>query len=794
MGTPADDSTRSLGSSSRHPGEPFERVELPPGTIVGRYSVLESVGEGGMGVVYEAWDPQLDRMVALKVLRIGGSYDAAPLQLLSEAQALAKMGHPNIVTVYDAGATADAVFIAMELCRGQDLRQWLAHGKHEVQEILAVFVAAGSGLAAAHRAGVVHRDFKPANVLLGDGGSVQVADFGVACIDPSIEGDLDVTWREEGQERNASTIVGTPIYMAPEQLLGRVGDHRMDQFSFCVCLYWALLDAPPFPGRTFDERRYSVPLGLGPVERERLMGARRIPRRVRRALLRGLSVEPDDRFACMDALLAELAPPRRRPWVMPVLRLGLGLGLGIGAFALAQTRDEPCAGADVALGDTWGPARRVALAEALAHTGHPGAAERLARAASAFDAYAAEWKEVYAESCNATYVTQAQSEALFDLRMHCLDRRRGQLEVAIATMTRTEDAEQLDERMTLPFSLPAIDECNDVDALESVGTWPHDPETRVRIGEIARRIDLADALRAAGQLEEGLRVIQEALREARALGQPRVLAEALECLGRLQADARSPMDAERTLREAIEIGSRSHDDRVVARAWPSLVYAMVMQDELVVAERLSFAAEAAVTRAGDELARGWLYNNLGILHSELGDHARARDYLHRALDIKTRLRGPDDFDVGITWSNLGFVLGYGGQWSEAVEAFDRAQSIFASTVGTTHPVSEAARAGLCRAAIDREEHQVALELCTEALHRLEGTSPSPALVSRVQSITAEALRGLGRLDEALEMAGQARAQVDGLDPSTVASIDEWSEQVRQQRAGLAATGEPAARD
>lgn len=784
----ASDETVSVVGEAGEPraiAAPLEGEDLPSGTRIGRYSVISRLGGGGMGVVYEARDPQLDRLVALKVLREGRASDhrsPADNVLLAEAQTLAKIGHPNIVAVYDAGVSEGRVFITMELCRGQNLRQWLARGRHGVREILDVFIEAGRGLAAAHAAGVVHRDFKPANVLMGEGGTVQVADFGMARL-AALAIDLDdYDTSAADHDRSASTIVGTPTYMAPEQLQGRVGDHRMDQFSFCLCLYWALIGDPPFPGRTFQERRRSVPLGLGTAERELLHRARSVPVRVRRALLRGLAVDPGDRFASMDALLAELVERRRR-WPLLLSSLALAVAVGVGALETLDQPNAPCEGVPAVLAEAWGAGQRAALAETLARSKLPDAVEQGQRVERAFDGYAAEWKKAYVDACEATYVTRLQSDAVFDLRMRCLERRRVQLEIAARTMAEAGDAKELEQRMALPFRLPAIAECSDVDGLESVAP-PTDPETRARIDGLLRRIDEANALREAGKLEDGLVLAREAVAEARSVGHRPALAQALECLGRLQTDGESPQAAEHTLREAIQVGSLGHDERLVARAWPSLLFALVMQSKVAAAESLGFAAEVAVDRAGDELARGWLFNNLGILHSELGNHDQARDFLQRALSVKSRLRGARDFDVGITWSNLGFVLVNADRWSEARAAFEQAETILANTVGATHPLSEVARTGQCRVAVNGKDFGIALELCTAALSHFETAPTSPALVSRVRVYTAKALQGLGRTDEALAMARDARALVVGLDEHKVKEIDAWIRSVAPEPAAL----------
>src|SRR4051794_3934114 len=241
----------------RQPGEP-----LPRGSAVGRYVVLERIGSGGMGVVYAAYDPELDRKVALKLLRPdrAGAAGEAAFRVPREAHAVTPLSDPHVVAVYDAGTFGDQVFVAMELMEGRTLRQWLGEGKRGWREIVDVFVAAGRGLAAAHAAGLVHRDFKPDNVLLGTDGRVKVADFGLARPvgvvekegSPSSPGSgsgglLASPLTEWGQ------VMGTPAYMAPEQLRGGAADARSDQFSFCVALWEALYGRKPFAGQGLRE-------------------------------------------------------------------------------------------------------------------------------------------------------------------------------------------------------------------------------------------------------------------------------------------------------------------------------------------------------------------------------------------------------------------------------------------------------------------------------------------------------------------------------------------------------------
>jgi WD40 repeat protein/predicted Ser/Thr protein kinase len=298
---------------------------------IGRFRVLERVGAGGMGVVYAVYDDQLDRKLAVKLLLGSASRDPeGHVRLLREAQTLARLSHPNVVQVHDVGEWQGRVFLAMEFVRGQTLRRWLADETPSVRAIVQVFARAGAGLAAAHRVGIVHRDFKPDNVIVAADGDVKVVDFGVAravgddaaAHERACTGTPDLAVRIERALTQTGQILGTPAYMAPEQITGDCSDARADQFSFAVTLFEALYGHRPFDGP--DLVTLTRALTSGRVEIPR---APRVSRRIRDALLRALRPNPDDRFASMQGLLAALDPPVRR-YAITLLAGVAGIGLG----------------------------------------------------------------------------------------------------------------------------------------------------------------------------------------------------------------------------------------------------------------------------------------------------------------------------------------------------------------------------------------------------------------------------------------------------------------------------------
>jgi len=310
-----------------------------PSRQIGRFTVLGLVGRGGLGEVYAAYDPELDRRVALKVL-VRADDRSGLARLRREAMAMARLSHPNVARVFDVGSVDSRLFIAMEFIRGQTLRAWLAEHPRAWREVRDVFLAAGQGLAAAHREGIIHRDFKPDNVLIDEDGRARVVDFGLAIpTDESVrtadQDELVVTG--ELSEANPG---GTPAYMAPEQHLGCPPDARADQFSFCVALFEALYGRRPFLGRTWQTLSPQVLRG----GLETLAAARRVPPHLRRVVLRGLSGAPARRYPDMDMLLAELAHeprPSRTPRYVLLGAAALGLTAATVGFSLPPAPPVP---------------------------------------------------------------------------------------------------------------------------------------------------------------------------------------------------------------------------------------------------------------------------------------------------------------------------------------------------------------------------------------------------------------------------------------------------------------------
>jgi serine/threonine protein kinase len=330
---------------------PVAVASAPPAAQrIGRYAVLRQLGEGGMGVVLAAYDEELDRRVAVKLLREHGAHAFEHrMRIFREAQAMARVSHPNVVQVYEVGefsppgSRESQVFIAMEFIDGVTLYDWQRQDGRAWEEILGVYLAAGQGLRAAHDSGLVHRDFKPDNVLVGSDGRPRVADFGLARggddaadktppVAPAPERSAGFLLRSPLTQ--AGAILGTPMYMSPEQYRGELAGPRSDQFSFCVALYEALYGVPPFDGSTFEALRANVLLHR---VRPRPAGTA-VPPFVHETIVRGMALDPEQRFASMAELLAALTfDPGQNPAALPLIRRAFSailLALSVGLVSL----------------------------------------------------------------------------------------------------------------------------------------------------------------------------------------------------------------------------------------------------------------------------------------------------------------------------------------------------------------------------------------------------------------------------------------------------------------------------
>ncbi len=657
---------------------------------LGRYIVHEKLGAGGMGIVYSAFDPRLDRSIALKVLHSGGGGSLVggdDGRLLREAQAMARLSHPNVVGVHDVGTIDDRVFVAMELVTGGTLTQFQRTPDRRWREVLDAYVLAGRGLAAAHEAGLVHGDFKPDNVLIGKDGRPRVVDFGLArLVDRERERPTDETVSGPPIELLRTGLrAGTPAYMAPEQHLGEEPTPAADQFAFCVALYEGLYGRRPFPAETLANLVIEVLEG----EPRPPPSESSVPGWVWRVLRRGLAREPDARWPGMTQLLAELsADPqaRRRRIVLGGLALA-AVGGAAWTAARATAVPVPCTSARARLEEVWNDERRAELRRAFDATGVPWAADSLATTVQSLDAFGDDWVTAHTEACRATAVEGVQSEQVLDLRMACLERRRDELDALVGVLVGA-DVAVVREASSAAQRLTPVDECARVEALTQLAAQPSDPAQREAIAAVARELSRAHALAAAGRPRDAAEQLAALVPRARELGYAPLLAEVLAHHGEL-ASRRGETWAEATLEESVWTAVRAGADSIAARAAVELTHFVGYGNARPAeAERWFELAHALIDRTGGtpaQLVR--LYVTRGAIALEQGDLDEATRSFAGARELARAELGPDDRLQGLASTAVANDLFMRGKLDESLVLYEEALALFERTLGAAHPAT-----------------------------------------------------------------------------------------------------------
>jgi len=790
--TPSSDPAPTAGEHSRDAR--LERVErehaarLRPGTVLGRYEVEAPLGRGGMGMVYTARDPELDRRVALKLLR--GVDPRGQARLLREARALARLSDRHVITIYDVGTWQGRVFLAMERLDGTTLHGWRIAAPRTWREVLAVFIDAGRGLAAAHAAGLVHRDFKPSNVMLTPDGRVVVLDFGLAHVqeanDESLPDDDASASPPDAEAHPTRTgqVLGTPAYMAPEQRIGLQCDPAVDQFSFCVALYEALHGRLP-PQST----RPDAPASHGPA-------SGRLPRRIDRLLAQGLALDPHARHPSLRQLvdaLASVLRPRAR-WAVAALFTAAGAAAAAFAAQGDAPVPAPCTGAAQAL--AFDDARADAVTRALAATDRPFSA----RVSEAVDrrlyAYADAWRGEHEAACRATRIDGAQSEEVLDLRMRCLDRRRRALD-ALMDVLATADAGAAAQAVQAVDALPPIAGCRDVEALRAPVPAPEDPDARARANALFDMLARVEALRQATRYDEAATLATEAVHEAEALGHAPTEADARLVAGWVHVDRGEHDAAEAELRAALHAAETGRHDEAVALAWERLAwvvgYKLARFDE---GRRLAEHAAAWSQRLGrapyHELSRlrtlGWIeheagapalalerfeaalavaerlppddgaspqelalvLNGLGTAALATADLPRAQASFERAGQVLEAQLGPDHPDVARVRNNLASLLRAQGRAESARVLLEHNLGVFEATFGGSHELVGQTLINLGVAEVDLGRHADAEAHAERALAVLSAVhGPEHPLVAKAHTIRGDARAQLGRPAEAI---------------------------------------------
>ncbi|MEA2690919.1 MAG: eukaryotic-like serine/threonine-protein kinase [Acidobacteriota bacterium] len=743
--------TFDLGGERASPG-PAAPAPLPRGAFLGRYVVLGPIGAGGMGVVYAGYDPELDRKVALKLLHPGAG-ERGRLRLLREAQAIARLSHPNVVSVYDAGTLGDEVFLAMELVEGPTFRRWLAERPRPLREVLDRFAAAGRGLEAAHQAGLVHRDFKPENVLLGQDGRVRVADFGLVRPlgeeTPAAEAGEAPASPFAGLLTLGGTVLGTPAYMAPEQLRGEAADARSDQWSFCVALWEALYGERPFAGRSAAEIAREMARG---AVREPPAG-RKVPGWVRQALLRGLASDPEARHPDMAALLAALArdPAARRRRLLGAAAAGLLLAGVIAGYArFAAERGPVCGGAPAKLAGVWDGPGKARVEAAFLATRVPYASATWKGVERALDLYVAGWAGMHRETCEATRVRGEQSEDLLDRRMFCLDQRLGEVK-ALADLFARADSQVVEKAVTAAGALTPLAGCADARALRARVAPPRTPAERARVDALSRQLGAVKALLGAGKYGPGVAAARTATAAAGQAGYRPVAAEARALLGDLEGRAGELEAAERDLLAALWAADAAADDEVKARAAIGLMSLEGdVRSRFEPAHRWQGFAVAALDRLGrDEPLRALFLDRLGRVYLAEGRYGEALAEHEGAVAIERRLdpRGPA---LAETLRHAGVDLFRLGRYPEALARFEEALGLQKAVLGPDHPDLAATLDNIGNVLYQRGRLTEALVYLRQCLALRERTlAPDHPLVADALNDLGNVLDETGHYEEAL---------------------------------------------
>ena len=774
-------------------GPQHDNRELVPGRRLRRFELRRRLGEGAMSVVWAAHDPELDREVAIKVLHLQPGATRSAERLRREAQAMARLNHPNVVKIHELDAEDGRVFCAMEIVDGVTLRAWLATPR-PWHEIVRALLEAGRGIAAAHAVGLIHRDIKPDNILIATDGRTLVSDFGLAKLaaepqaggvpDPeerSIAATIDsalpsgvlrapaepglamdeapATAGAHGMTASGA-LIGTPAYMAPEQLERAHAGAPADQFAFCVTAFEALFGVRPFAGDSISSQMHAIREGeLQPVTR------RDVPAGVVACLARGLAAEPAKRWPAMPRLLEVLAraadePRRRRRWIVAIAGVvALGTGAGVLATRTRYDRAAVAAAAAERIDRAWSPERAAALQRAFVATGAPVAAERAAAAITAFDAYRAEWLSARVNAWAATHARDEQTPELLELRIACFERLAEVLGGLADTLSRPTPTD-VARAPQLAFALEPVATCANVARLRATSPAPSTPAGR----EAERTLRELELLQILGRHREVRAKAEALLVDAERRGDPMQVARARFAVGSAQANTGAFVEAEATLRQAVLDAAAARDHYLVAEIWLRL-HTLVGLDLARPSDAATIepAVRSAVAQAGDDpRQRADLAYTLGLVEYRRGNFKRALDHVLDARARHAAVGGPEHPTVANAETMLGALRMHLGELDESERHLTHAIAIVAKTFGARHPMVASAEHNLMSIAARRKDWPASEHHGRTAVQINTAVKGSDHLdTARARTQLARALRHQRKLQEArseLELAQAAFAE------------------------------------
>ena len=786
---PSEEATLQVGPVA---DAPVGGLSAPVGSALDRYVVIEEIGRGGMGVVLRAYDPKLQREVALKVLRAASAESEA--RLVREARAMAQLSHPNVVAVYDVAVRDEdaqsQVALAMEFVPGTDLRHWLEQQDRGCDEVLEAFAAAGQGLAAAHSEGLLHRDFKPGNVLVGDDGRVRVTDFGLARLRSSSSLDDGApSSRSSGSDSDLSvdrltevgSVVGTPRFMAPEQHGAMELSPAVDQYAFCVSLWFALTGLYPFRERSIRALQEAKLEGPPPWP-----GPSSVPSRVVNAVLRGLSPHPDNRFPSMDALLTQLTPTPRsaaRAWIAGGLAVGV---LGAGAWAVSTAyEDARCTGAEQQLAQVWSPQRRESIEGAFAGADVSYGAEAWSHLGPRLDEWTTSWGRMHTEACEATQLRGEQSAAAMDLRMACLQRARVKLD-AVADVLEEASPGVIERAHEVVDGLPALADCADIQALQS-DVAPPTAQQQSTVQDIRATLAQAGARRDAAEFGAASEGALQAQSRAIEIEYEPVLTEALLLLSDVQLRTAKYPEAEATARQALELatrlGQRDEQRRAVLLVMRAVGVHTGKPDEGLVLREFARALSMDTPRNEADYR-----SNLARVLQAAGRFEETEREYRAVLKITEELFGDKHPRLATHHMNLAGVLFEQARYEEAEAQGRISLELAVEAYGPMHPRVGQATVNLASNFLETGRYPEAIELFTEAIEILTRSvgADNPATAAAYSNLAGVYFKQ-GKFDESLAWLKKAT-------DSRIAAYGPRHAQVADARTNLAAiyhrTGRP----
>jgi predicted Ser/Thr protein kinase len=748
-----DASTDSLASALEALAATPEGL-LPRGLVVDdRFRVERVLGEGGMGVVYLARDLALDRQVAIK---LGSEQSSRALARLSrEALLLARLSHPNVVVIYQVGEIGGRFYVAMEYVAGGTARSWRSAADCTWREIVELYVGAGTGLSAAHDAGIVHRDFKPDNVLVGEDGRPRVADFGLARVSADVAAGPVSSGRPAPGSTRSNAVAGTPAYMAPEQIAGGLVDARADQFAFCASLWESLFGVRPFAG---DGAVNAARIGA-PSRPPDARGAR-VPRHVENALRRGLRANREERWPTLRSLLDELRrdPARRRARL--AIAFGAVASIGLAAAGVVHRRaSDPCAASETALSDVWSPQNREQLRGALAPGGSPAWMERVgAGVVAGIDAWAGRFAARSRAVCEAG--RGAWSPAMRDRGVECLAQRKAHLVAAVRVLEeRTPHlAEHADEVLA---QLGAPESCSDPAYLGAAVPPPDDAgrarQVRAEEAVLASALATADA----GRAREGRTLADGVVARSEELSYPPLVAHALYARARAERLGRDHAAAFEDLHEAYFVAHGCKDSETAAAVASEAALVLLNLSRDSEAPDWARLATADAVIAADPPSEARALHALAVVSSARGDRAHGLDYAERYVEAARRLPGADLVAALATRSSIRFDL---GETPEALTDLDEAILELERSRGGDHPTMAALQAQRARILADLHRDTEAIAAARRALAVAEATNgPDGRLASDAVAALELALDRAHQFEAALAASDRALSLSRSLD-------------------------------